>query len=87
MESILRIYMGTKGGPTFKKEPLGEYAGNGGRGMTSSIVSKEVPPLCHPLGAYNKIVFAPGLLSGTSASMSGRISIGCKRYDFGCSNP
>jgi len=46
--------------------------------MTSLIVSKEVPPLCHPLGARNKLVIAPGLLSGTSASMSGRISIGCK---------
>ncbi|MCK4836015.1 MAG: aldehyde ferredoxin oxidoreductase [Candidatus Aminicenantes bacterium] len=78
MESILRINMGAKGGPTWKKEPLGDYAGNGGRGMTSLIVSKEVPPLCHPLGAKNKLVIAPGLLSGTSASMSGRISIGCK---------
>jgi aldehyde:ferredoxin oxidoreductase len=78
METILRINMGADGGPTFKKEPLGAYAGNGGRGMTSSIVSKEVEPTCHPLGANNKLVIAPGLLSGTSASMSGRISIGCK---------
>jgi len=78
MEVILRIDMGAKEGPTFKKEPLGDYAGNGGRGMTSSVVSKEVSPLCHPLGAKNKLVIAPGLLSGTSASMSGRISIGCK---------
>jgi aldehyde:ferredoxin oxidoreductase len=78
MEFILRINMGAKGGPTWGKEPLGDYAGNGGRGMTSLIVSKEVPPLCHPLGARNKLVIAPGLLSGTSASMSGRISIGCK---------
>ena len=78
MDTILRIDMGAKGGPTFRKEPLGGYAGNGGRGMTSSIVSKEVPPLCHPLGPGNKLVIAPGLLSGTSAAMSGRLSVGCK---------
>jgi len=78
MDTILRIDMGVKGGPTFRKEPLGGYAGNGGRGMTSSIVSKEVPPLCHPLGPGNKLVIAPGLLSGTSAAMSGRLSVGCK---------
>jgi len=50
----------------------------GGRGLTSAIVSKEVPPLCHPLGPENKLVIAPGLLSGTLAAMSGRISVGCK---------
>jgi len=78
MDTILRIDMGVKGGPTISKEPLGEYAGNGGRGMTSLIVSKEVPPLCHPLGPKNKLVIAPGLLSGTSAAMSSRLSVGCK---------
>lgn len=78
MDYILRINMGEKDGPAFKKEPLGEYSGNGGRAMTSSVISKEVPPLCHPLGKENKLVIAPGLLSGSSAVMSGRISIGCK---------
>ena len=37
-----------------------------------------MPPLCHPLGADNKLVIAPGLLSGTAAAMSGRLSVGCK---------
>jgi aldehyde:ferredoxin oxidoreductase len=46
--------------------------------LTSTIVGKEVPADCHPLGADNKLVIAPGLLSGTAASMSGRISVGCK---------
>jgi aldehyde:ferredoxin oxidoreductase len=41
-------------------------------------VGKEVPPTCHPLGEDNKLVIAPGLLSGTTAAMSGRMSIGCK---------
>jgi aldehyde:ferredoxin oxidoreductase len=78
MDKILRINMGAEGGPKATEEPLGEYAGLGGRALTSAIVSKEVPPLCHPLGAGNKLVIAPGLLSGTSGAMSGRISVGCK---------
>jgi aldehyde:ferredoxin oxidoreductase len=78
MDKILRIKMGADEGPQVKEEPLGEYAGLGGRAMTSAIVAKEVPPLCHPLGADNKLVIAPGLLSGTTAAMSGRLSVGCK---------
>jgi aldehyde:ferredoxin oxidoreductase len=78
MEKILRINMGADGGPQAKAEPVGSYAGLGGRALTSAIVSKEVPPLCHPLGEDNKLVIAPGLLSGSAAAMSGRISVGCK---------
>ena len=78
MDKILRINMGADGGPAVKAEPVGDYAGSGGRGLTSAIVSKEVPPLCHPLGEDNKLVIAPGLLSGSTAAMSGRISVGCK---------
>ncbi len=70
--------MGAEGGPKVSVVPLGEYAGLGGRAMTSSVISKEVPPLCHPLSEDNKLVIAPGMLSGTSASQSGRISVGCK---------
>jgi aldehyde:ferredoxin oxidoreductase len=78
MDKILRIDMGAKGGPKASLEPVGKYAGLGGRGMTSTIVNDEVDPLCHPLSAANKLVFAPGLLAGTSASTSGRLSVGCK---------
>jgi aldehyde:ferredoxin oxidoreductase len=78
MDKILRIDMGAEGGPKATSEPIGNYVGMGGRAMTTAIVSKEVPPLCHPLGAKNKLVIAPGLLSGTAAVMSGRISVGCK---------
>jgi aldehyde:ferredoxin oxidoreductase len=78
MDKILRINMGADGGPASKTEPLGDYAGFGGRGLTSAIVSKEVPPLCHPVGEDNKLVIAPGLLSGSTAAMSGRLSVGCK---------
>ncbi len=78
MDKILRIHMGPDKDPVCTETPLGDYAGLGGRAMTSTIISKEVPPMCHPLGADNKLVIAPGLLSGTSAAMSGRISVGCK---------
>ena len=78
MDKILRINMGAAGGPKATVTPVGDYAGLGGRAMTSGIVSKEVPPLCHPLGEDNKLVIAPGMLSGTTAAMSGRISVGCK---------
>lgn len=54
------------------------WMGLGGRGLTSTIVAAEVDPECHPLGPNNKLVFAPGLLSGTSAANSGRNSCGAK---------
>lgn len=78
MDKILRIDMGGSNGPELKTQDLGAYAGLGGRAMTSTIVSKEVPPTCHPLSSENKLVIAPGLLSGSAGAMSGRISVGCK---------
>jgi len=55
-----------------------EWAGLGGRGLTSNVVAAEVEPTCHPLGKNNKLVIAPGLLSGTQAANSGRLSCGAK---------
>ncbi|HOE16226.1 MAG TPA: aldehyde ferredoxin oxidoreductase C-terminal domain-containing protein [Syntrophorhabdaceae bacterium] len=78
MDKILRIDMGAEGGPKITESPVGAYAGLGGRALTSSVVASEVDPLCHPLSAANKLVIAPGLLSGSIAAMSGRISVGCK---------
>ena len=75
---ILRIDMGAAGGPKVSEEPAGPYEGMGGRALTSTLVAKEVPPLCHPLGEDNKLVIAPGMLSGTAAAISGRVSVGCK---------
>lgn len=54
------------------------YQGIGGRALTSTIVLAEVPPTCHPLGKDNKLVIAPGLLGGTAAPVSGRLSVGAK---------
>ncbi len=78
MDKILRIDMGAPGGPRVTDQSLDKYAGLGGRALTSTIIAGEVPPLCHALGAENKLVIAPGLLSGTTSVMSGRLSIGCK---------
>ena len=78
MEKLLRINMSAEGGPAAVVVPVGEYAGLGGRALTSAVVSKEVPPLAHPLGEDNKLVIAPGMLSGTIAAMSGRCSVGGK---------
>ena len=55
-----------------------DYAGLGGRGLTSIMINAEVPPKCDPLGPENKLIFAPGFLSGTSLPNTSRISIGAK---------
>jgi aldehyde:ferredoxin oxidoreductase len=55
-----------------------EYLGLGGRGLTSTIINREVPPRCDPLGPENKLIFAPGLLSGSALGNTSRISIGAK---------
>ena len=55
-----------------------KYRYKGGRWLTDSIVCDEVDPTCHPLGPHNKVVFAPGIVTGTNAPSSGRISVGGK---------
>lgn len=76
VKRILRINM-TDLKAEFEDLPE-EYSALGGRGLTSTIVAKEVPPTCNPLGFHNKLVFAPGIVTGTSAPTSGRISVGGK---------
>ena len=78
MDKIVRIDVGAPGGPRVAIQPIGEYAGLGGRAMTATVVWKEVPPDCRPLGPENKLVIAPGLLSGSRAASCGRIAVGCK---------
>lgn len=78
MDKILRVNMSAPNGPEAVTESMGDYQGMGGRAMTSAVIAKEVPPLCHALGEDNKLVIAPGLLSGSAAVISGRLSIGCK---------
>ena len=76
MKKILRVGMtNLKAG---LEDVPAEYVALGGRGLTSTLVAEEVPPTCAPLGPRNKLVVAPGLLSGTGAPCSGRLSIGGK---------
>ncbi|MGQ9516019.1 MAG: aldehyde ferredoxin oxidoreductase family protein [Anaerolineae bacterium] len=73
---ILRINMTDR---TYRLEDVpAAYKNLGGRGLTSTIVHDEVPPLCHPLGPNNKLVFAPGIVTGTTAPTSARVSAGGK---------
>ncbi len=73
---FIRIDMGTKQVTT--TDVPEKYAGLGGRALTSTFVANEVKPTCHPLGKNNKLIFAPGLLTGTNAPNSGRLSVGGK---------
>ena len=75
-DKIFRVNM-TNLTSTVEEVPA-EWAAYGGRGLTSTIVAAEVEATCHPLGPKNKLVIAPGLLSGTVAANSGRLSIGAK---------
>jgi len=54
------------------------YAGLGGRALTSKMILDEVPATCHALGKNNKLIFAPGILAGSPAADSGRLSAGAK---------
>lgn len=50
----------------------------GGRGLVARILLDEVAPECDPLGQYNKLILAPGLLVGHKLSSCDRISFGGK---------
>ena len=80
VRKMVRVNMSTL---TTRIEDIPEkYQTLGGRSMTSIMVAimvaDKVPPHCHPLGVHNKGVFAPGIVTGTSAPSSGRISVGGK---------
>ncbi|MBB5349215.1 aldehyde ferredoxin oxidoreductase [Desulfoprunum benzoelyticum] len=75
-DKIFRVNM-TDLSAAVEKVPA-TWMGLGGRGLTSTVIAAEVEPTCHPLGAGNKLVIAPGLLSGTQAANSGRLSCGAK---------
>jgi aldehyde:ferredoxin oxidoreductase len=64
---------------TLTREPVPEaWERLGGRGLSARILLDEVPPTCDPLGPFNKLVFAPGLLVGHMLSSCDRISVGAK---------
>ena len=50
----------------------------GGRALSAKILLEECDATCDPLGPDNVLVMAPGVVSGTAAPTSGRISMGGK---------
>ena len=73
---LIRVNMSEK---TIRVEDVPQdYVGLGGRGLTSIMINAEVPPKCDPLGPENKLIFAPGFLSGTPLPNTSRISVGAK---------
>lgn len=75
----MKIYRVNMSDLSFKIEDVPEkWKLLGGRGLTSTVIAEEVEPTSNPLGSKNKLVFAPGLLAGTKAANSGRLSVGAK---------
>jgi aldehyde:ferredoxin oxidoreductase len=76
MAKILRIDLSAS---SAKTEDVPEaYRKFGGRGLTACILDHELDPTCDPLGVENKLIWAPGLMGGTTAPCSGRLSVGAK---------
>ena len=73
---ILRVDM--ESGTIHNEDTEPAFTGMGGRGLTSFYINKEVHPMCDPLGPENKLIFAPGYLSGSSLVNSSRLSVGAK---------
>ncbi len=47
----------------------------GGRGLATKYISMEIDPKVDPLSPENKLIFANGLLTGTSAPTGGRYMV------------
>ncbi|GAV24933.1 aldehyde ferredoxin oxidoreductase [Carboxydothermus islandicus] len=86
---VLRVNLSTG---EIKKEPLDlEVAKKflGGRGLGSYFLANEIDPAVDPLSPENKIIFATGPLTGSSAPTSGRYMVVTKSPLTGaiaCSN-
>ncbi|HWQ30554.1 MAG TPA: aldehyde ferredoxin oxidoreductase C-terminal domain-containing protein [Negativicutes bacterium] len=76
MSKILRIDMWNK--TISYEDALEKYELFGGRGLIASILNDEVDPECDPLGKENKLIVCPGLMTGSAAPCSGRLSVGGK---------
>ena len=76
MKWIIRV--NTRSGEIIKQEASSEEMRWGGRLLVSKFLLREVPPTCDPLGRYNKLIIAPGLLGDTSITTTGKFSVGGK---------
>ncbi len=76
MNWIIRV--NTRNGNIVRQEASPEEMHWGGRLLIAKFLLREVPPACDPLGRFNKIIFAPGLLGDTAVTTAGKFSIGAK---------
>ena len=75
-DRILRVDM-TNQTASFEAFPA-DWKLLGGRALSAKILLDECDAKCDPLGPDNVLVMAPGVVSGTSAPTSGRMSLGGK---------
>ncbi|MBS3918199.1 MAG: aldehyde ferredoxin oxidoreductase [Deltaproteobacteria bacterium] len=76
MKWIIRVNART--GKISKQEADQEEMRWGGRLLISKFLLREVPPTCDPLGRFNKLIIAPGLLGDTLVTTTGKFSVGGK---------
>lgn len=76
MKWIIRV--NTRTGEIIRREASDEEMRWGGRGLISKFLLREVPPPCDPLGRFNKLIIAPGLLGDTPITTTGKFSVGGK---------
>jgi aldehyde:ferredoxin oxidoreductase len=72
------IRVNTRTGKITKQEASAEEMQWGGRLLVSKFLMREVPPTCDPLGRFNKLIIAPGLLGDTLVTTTGKFSVGGK---------
>ena len=73
---LLRVDMTTG---EVRVEPLREaWTLLGGRSLSARLLLEDCDPRCDPLGPENVLIFAGGVLTGTPAPTSGRLSVGAK---------
>lgn len=76
MEWMIRV--NTRTGEITKVRASQEERRWGGRLLISKFLLREVPPTCDPLGRFNKLIVAPGLLGDTMVTTTGKFSVGGK---------
>jgi aldehyde:ferredoxin oxidoreductase len=76
MKWIVRV--NTRNGNITTQEATEEEMRWGGRLLISKFLLREVPPTCDPLGRFNKLIIAPGLLGDTIVTTTGKFSVGGK---------
>ncbi len=76
--SILRVDLSTKSVRTEKTDPVMARDFLGGRGFVAKILYDELSPDCEAFDPENKLVVAPGPLSGLFLPGSGKVEFGCK---------